>query len=91
MHEANILLREKNLQLNQQLHSKTRESVGAREQLDSLREQHTDKVRQLEERLKSAAATEVPSIALNDDGIQGEQVAQAHLIECCIQTLSTSK
>ena len=37
-----------------------------REQFDSLQEQHGDKVRQLQ-RLQS----EVTSIALNDDGIQG--------------------
>ena len=37
-----------------------------REQFDSLQEQHSGKVRQLE-RLQS----EVTSIALNDDGIQG--------------------
>ena len=37
-----------------------------REQFDSLQEQHSDKVRQLQ-RLQS----EVTSIALNDDGIQG--------------------
>jgi len=65
LQEANILLREKNLQLNQQLHTKSRENADVREQFDSLQEQHSDKVRQLQ-RLQS----EVTSIALNDDGIQ---------------------
>ena len=36
LHESNLRLREKNLQLNQRLHRKTRENVEVRDQLNSL-------------------------------------------------------
>jgi predicted nuclease with TOPRIM domain len=67
MHEANLNLREKNLQLNQGLHFKTRENVDVRDQLCSLQDQHSDSVRQLE-RLQS----EVTSLAFSRSGISEE-------------------
>ncbi len=39
LHESNLRLREKNLQLNQRLHRKTRENVEVRDQLNSLQVQ----------------------------------------------------
>ena len=58
--EANIKLREKNLALNQKLHRKSRENVEVRDQLNSLQDQHSDSIRQLE-RLQ----TEVTSFAFS--------------------------
>ena len=36
MHETNLRLREKNLQLNQKLHKQTQDNMDVREQLNSL-------------------------------------------------------
>ena len=60
LHEANIKLREKNLALNQKLHRKNKENVDVRDQLNSLQDQHSDSIRQLE-RLQD----EVTAIAVN--------------------------
>ena len=75
LHEANVALREKNLGLNAKLHEKSRENVEIRDNLNSLRDQHENSLRQLD-RLQTHFGDPVDADEADDDvamiGLAGE-------------------